>query len=269
MLRSFQTLRGFALAAADGEIGKVREFYFDDKSWTVRYFVIETGSWFFGKRVLIAPGALGEVDPQGHTIGVRLTQEQVRQAPPWDSEKPVARQHEAALHQHYGWDPYWIFPGAYPGVGMTLPTSVLQPDTFADENAAAAESSEPADERPTGDPHLRSSAEVTGYTIHAEDREEAGRVHDFVLDDEAWRVRYLIADAGKWLVGKSVLFAPEWVEEISFPQKEIFVNLTRSAIKDAPAFDPQASVSRAFEQKLHEHYQRKGYWDAVESSRSS
>ncbi len=29
------------MGATDGEIGKVKEFYFDDQSWTVRYLIVE------------------------------------------------------------------------------------------------------------------------------------------------------------------------------------------------------------------------------------
>jgi hypothetical protein len=45
MLRLAKDLNSFTLGARDGEIGKVKEFYFDDRSWTVRYLVAETGNW--------------------------------------------------------------------------------------------------------------------------------------------------------------------------------------------------------------------------------
>jgi hypothetical protein len=48
----------------DGEIGRVKEFYFDDLHWTVRYLVAETGNWLTGRQVLISPYALGAVDSE-------------------------------------------------------------------------------------------------------------------------------------------------------------------------------------------------------------
>ena len=104
MLQPFDKLRGCKLAASDGEIGEVSEFYFDDRQWTVRYLVVTTGSWLKGRHVLIAPGAFGEFDAQSGTLAVNLTQEQVRNSPPLDSDKPVSRQHESELHRHYGWE---------------------------------------------------------------------------------------------------------------------------------------------------------------------
>ena len=49
MLRKAKDLSGYTLGARDGEIGKVREFYFDDQSWTVRYLVADTGGWLSGR----------------------------------------------------------------------------------------------------------------------------------------------------------------------------------------------------------------------------
>ncbi len=43
MLHSVNALRGFHVRAADGDIGEVREAYFDDERWVVRYLVVSTG----------------------------------------------------------------------------------------------------------------------------------------------------------------------------------------------------------------------------------
>jgi len=269
MMRSFHTLMGCTLAASDGEIGKVREMYFDDEHWTVRYLVVTAGSWFTGRDVLIAPRSLGAVDAQGGAIAVHLTKEQVRDAPPIESDQPVSRQYEERYFQHYGWDPYWAMPG---GMGMLMPTAVLNPAAFADEGSVrpregeVSENPQPdAPSEPAGDRHLRSSHEVRGYGIHAQDG-ELGHVSDFILDDADWRIRYLVIATRDWLPGRHVLVAPEWIETISFSGSEVFVNLPRSTIKSAPEFDPAAPVSRAYEQRLHDHYERKAYWEAARAA---
>ena len=53
MLRSIKQLYGDKLGASDGEIGRVKDFYFDNQSWAVRYPVADTGSWLAGRQVLI------------------------------------------------------------------------------------------------------------------------------------------------------------------------------------------------------------------------
>src|SRR5262245_4340906 len=62
MLRPFTDIRNFSLAAKDGEIGKVKELYFDDQNWTVRYVVVDTGGWLSGRKVLLAPLSFGAID---------------------------------------------------------------------------------------------------------------------------------------------------------------------------------------------------------------
>jgi sporulation protein YlmC with PRC-barrel domain len=57
MLRSLKELFGYDIQADDGEIGKVHDFYFDEEEWTTRYLVVDTGPWFLGEKVLIAPSA--------------------------------------------------------------------------------------------------------------------------------------------------------------------------------------------------------------------
>ena len=59
MLYQAKTLKGYKLNSLDGEIGKIKEFYFDDHYWTIRYLVADTGNWLTDRQVLISPHALG------------------------------------------------------------------------------------------------------------------------------------------------------------------------------------------------------------------
>ena len=265
MLTPFQTLRGCTLAASDGEIGSVREFYFTDDEWKVRYLVVDTGSWLSGRRVLVVPEVLREVDPQSNVIVVDLTKEQVRRSPALETDKPVSRQHEEHVHQHYAWNPYWTMPAAgaavwpAPQTGSVLPAVVPERQPTPDGHGASAAESDDA----TGDPHLRSSDEIANrYALHTQDG-EAGRLYDFIVDTGDWCVRYLVARMGAWFFGKNVLLAPDWVERISFGRSAVFINLPSSTIEDAPAYNSSAAITRTYEERLHDHYGRKRYWDAV------
>ncbi len=59
MLSKAKTLTGYKLDSLDGEIGRVKDFYFDDRHWTIRYLVADTGNWLSDRQVLISPHALG------------------------------------------------------------------------------------------------------------------------------------------------------------------------------------------------------------------
>ena len=82
MLNESKTLKGYKLNGLDGEIGKIKEFYFDDHYWTIRYLVADTGNWLTDRQVLISPHALGTIDKSARNIAINLTKKQIEDSPP-------------------------------------------------------------------------------------------------------------------------------------------------------------------------------------------
>jgi hypothetical protein len=107
MLNSVEQLKGYTVRATDGDVGSVREFYFDDDNWTVRYLVVDTGSWLLGRKVLISPLALGTVDWNSQVLRVNMNKQRVENSPDIETDKPVSRQYEMSFYDYYG--------SAYPG----------------------------------------------------------------------------------------------------------------------------------------------------------
>jgi sporulation protein YlmC with PRC-barrel domain len=246
MLRSLKEVEGYTILATDGEVGSVEDFYFDDQYWTVRYLVVDTGGWLSGRRVLLTPLAVERPDWGTGTLPVALTKDQVENSPDIDLDKPVSRQREVGLHDHYGWAYYWADLST-PATAVTTPP----PPAMAEERAET--------EREKGDPHLRSVDEVTGYDIQARDG-EIGHVEDFIADDETWIMRYLVVDTRDWLPGKKVLVAPAWVRMVNWADADVHVDLLRETIKNSPEYDPAAPVNRAYEERLYDYYGRPRYW---------
>jgi hypothetical protein len=89
MLRNIKNLRGYVIRAIDGTIGKVNDFYFDDEDWSIRYLVVDTGSWLSDRKVLISPLAVGHAGWMARRLPVALTRAQVEHSPDIDTRKPV------------------------------------------------------------------------------------------------------------------------------------------------------------------------------------
>ncbi|MGH9688891.1 MAG: PRC-barrel domain-containing protein [Candidatus Acidiferrales bacterium] len=106
-LRSSEEVTGYKVAVVDGEIGKVEDFLLDDANWKIRWAVINTDGWLMGKRVLISPRWIRQVDWANRTMDVNLSREQIKDSPKWDPDKPVNRKYELQLHKHYQLPPYW------------------------------------------------------------------------------------------------------------------------------------------------------------------
>lgn len=259
MLRSGNDLKGLAIRATDGEVGRVDEFLFDDERWAVRYLVVNTAGWLLKELVLLSPRSIQGVDWEGRQVEVGLRRQQVEDAPPIAADEPLSRQMEAELATYYGYQPYWYGPGlwgagGYPfGAGMGASTMAA--------TMAATERERAPDTTERGDPHLRSTREVKGYAIRARDG-AIGEVSDFLMDDERWAIRYLVVDTGGWWSGKKVLIAPLWATAVSWEDKVVEMDLTREQIKSGPEYSG-LRLSRDDEQLLHRHYQRPGYWENV------
>jgi PRC-barrel domain len=248
MLNKAQTLKGYKLHSLDGEIGKIKEFYFDDHHWTIRYLVADTGNWLTGTQVLISPYALAAVNKEEQYIAIDLTKKQIEDSPSLNTDKPVSRQFEEGYYEYYGWPMYWGGPfmwGAYP----SYPYIVRDREKWR----------EPTQGEKAWDPHLRSTQDVSGYHIQAADG-DIGHVEDFIIDDETWAIRYLIVDTQNWWAGKKVLVSPQWIELVSWSESTVFVNLTREAIKQSPEYTEESLLTRDYETGLHRHYDRQGYW---------
>jgi hypothetical protein len=113
MLRSLKSLVDFGIQAKDGEIGSVDEFYFDDRSWTIRYLVLKTRTWLSGRAVLISPKSLGTPNWDRKVIPANLTKAQIEKSPEIQFHQPISRQVEEKLISYYGWELYWSDPDVY------------------------------------------------------------------------------------------------------------------------------------------------------------
>ena len=264
MLRSMHDLEDYAIRATDGPIGHVKDFYFDDEAWVIRYLVVDTGSWLSSRKVLISPISIGHPNWTEKILPVSITKEQVKNSPEIDTEKPVSRQHEIQYLRHYGYPYYWAGAGLWAGepypnmmmpgyAGFESPPPVVQSE--AEEAEARAEEAQHADD----DPHLRSCKAIVNYHIQATDG-DIGHVQGLLVDEETWAIRYLIVNTSNWWLGHEVLVPPQWIQQVSWEDDTVSVNLTRQAVKDAPPYDSALPLDREREMGIYNHYGRAGYW---------
>jgi uncharacterized protein YrrD len=228
MLQSLKQSHGNKLGASDGDIGQVKDFYFDDQSWAVRYLVADTGSWLPGRQVLLSPHAIGSLHQDGKVLRVKLTRKKIEGSPAIESHKPVSRQHEEEYHRYYGWPAYWLGDGMWGMSGV----SVLETPA----KALPAESATTNGPHPQpADAHLRSTQAVSGYHVQATDG-IIGHVCDFMMDDKNWAIGQLLVKIGHRFTGNEVLVPVGQVDRISYDDSTVFVNLTKEAVEKSPAY---------------------------------
>jgi hypothetical protein len=225
VLHLARKIRGAAVQAVDGAIGTLEDFYFEEGRWTIRYLLVDTGSWLNGRRVLLSPMSVrGEWDVT--TIPVSLTRDQVQNSPQFDSQDSLSHETETTVLGYYGYPYYWGYDSVWgsfdnPAALLTAPADHVPTQTSGIDPESR---------------HLRSVNKSTGYHLHALDG-EIGHVDDFLIDGLSWRIRHLLVDTSNWIGGRSVLVSSEAVTRVDREQGKLQVSVTRDVIEHSPALE--------------------------------
>jgi uncharacterized protein YrrD len=214
------SLLGFSLSATDGEVGRIEEIYFDDRNWAIRYLVVKTVQWFSGRNVLISPHAFDRSRWVAETFPVNLTKKQILDSPDVDTDKPLSSKHTAALNEYYLWQPF-IDNGFYAPVHCDAPT--LSED---------AETNIPTDDSF----HLRSTRQTKGFRVHATDG-EIGYVSDFIVNDEDWKLGYLVVATKSIFRDQNMLISVRDIMETKWAKRDIYLDISVKAVEQSKTFD--------------------------------
>jgi hypothetical protein len=226
LLHSVKELSGYTIEARDGHIGSPYEFCFDDQTWYLRYAVVDTGDWLLGHKIMISLDQFDPPEPAERTLAVKHTLQEVQDSPSIETNKPVYLQRKSGVYDYLGWSSGMHMSGTW----------LISP--IAGQLLDEAEQGR-ARERGEYDPHLRSTREVFGYHIDATDG-ELGHIEDFIVDDQTWRIGYIVIDTHNWLPGKKVIVAPMWIVKVRWIEKKVYVALQRQTIENSPECNLEA-----------------------------
>ena len=104
-LRSFKLITGYHVESRDGDIGHIEDFLVDDADWSIRFLLIDTRNWWHGKRVLISPRSVLEIDWQGRMVSLNVDRQKVKDGPEYDPSVVLDKSFEQHFHHHYGLPP--------------------------------------------------------------------------------------------------------------------------------------------------------------------
>ncbi|MFO7913855.1 MAG: hypothetical protein R6V15_17005 [Desulfotignum sp.] len=250
MLRSANEIIGYKLHVEEEKFGTCEDLLFDDRWWTVRHIVANTGNWLVGKLVLVSPLMIATPDWNTRSLFLSVSKEAVENCPDLSEDEPVSREHEKKFFRHYGYPYYWAGAGLW---GPSTYPAAVEPVT----TGPATDPEEETEQTEAGEEnHLRSFKEVKGYFIKASDG-DIGHVQDFILDDETWALRYVVVDTRNWLPGgKKVMLSLNWAKSVNWEDSTFEMDLTTKAIENGPEFDPTMPVNLETETRLYDYYGR-------------
>jgi sporulation protein YlmC with PRC-barrel domain len=240
MKRSLKKLTGYTIRTKDSKDGKVKDFLFDEKQWVVRYLDADFGNVFSAQRILIPKVFLKSPQWEDKIFPTELGKDMIEKCPKPNEHLPVSRKYENELNKHYQINPYWASPyfGTTANIYPTRP--IHTPKKSIKEKYV--------------DTILRSFNEVEGYHIHAIDG-NLGHIEDVIIDDVDWQIIYLIIDTKNWLPwSKKVIIAVDWLDSISYVNREVKINMQTETIKNAPEAKSIELIDFEFEKSLYDYY---------------
>ncbi len=234
MLRILTSFYGYNIKARDGEIGTVHEFLFDDDHWKIKHLVVKIGDWLTSRKVSIPIEVIGRPELVTTSLDINLTKQEIGNSPAVDVEQP------GVFPDDYGW-----LGSMLPGGPAPLPLVPLSP--------AIEEGETSLPETETRDPNLHGTRDVVGCHVHSRN-EQIGVIEDFILDDEHWRIRYLVIGTKNRLSGRHILLSPTWISKADWDENKIYVDLRSESVKQSPEYDPTLPLDREYEIRLYDYY---------------
>jgi uncharacterized protein YrrD len=172
MMRTGKEFHGTPISAVDGELGSVHDFYFDDRTWKIRYLVVSVGNQPLPRHMFISPFALATFE--GKRLTLQLTQEEARkclgESTGRMSVEQMRNRTEQLLYEGYGW-------------GETR-SAVVFPEGCLN-SFECKESGR----------HFHSCRITSGYTVSTMDGN--GKMEDLLFDDRDWSVRFLLINTDR------------------------------------------------------------------------
>ena len=197
MFHSLATLLEFPLLTTDGEKRPIRSFLFDDRSWLVRYLIVDAGRWYAPRKVVIPTSEVDVADWNNRIVPARIALDRLFSSARAESVRPVSRQQQIAWNREFNWpdrDPYWCGPAA---AGREFRVNSKD------------------------DPHLRRTNDLATYEIWGKDS-CLGMLEGFFLSGGSWHIDYLLIRSGHWMFREKAVSTLQ-VVSISWAQHRVQV----------------------------------------------
>jgi hypothetical protein len=247
MFINFKQLTSKNIKASDGELGRVKDVYFDDRYWTTRFLVVDTHAWLpLSQKVLLSPIALFKFHVDDAEIKVSMTKEMVENCPKVEEQETVSREFEKKYFDYFGYGYYWTGESAWGD--YSYPSALSNRDMLSHAVIQKTEIEKTN--------HLRSANEVQNYDVEEIDGSK-GHVHDFIWDTYDWSLKYIVIDTRNWLPGgKKVLITPKQVDGISWESKTVKCKLSIQEIDVCREYEPNKLNDTEYRAKVTQDAKR-------------
>ncbi len=101
-VHSAREILGYELNDRDGHTSTIRDFIIDDDEWAVDYLVLETGIWLPGKKYLLDPHWVEQIDWARRAMRCQVPSDKIKNSPDYDPTAVITPREERIVQEHFG-----------------------------------------------------------------------------------------------------------------------------------------------------------------------
>ncbi|MFD1065779.1 PRC-barrel domain-containing protein [Oceanobacillus locisalsi] len=230
------TLTNLTIHATDGEIGKVKDLYFND-NWELRFIIVDTRKWLPGKKVLLPYHVQEEINLEEGYIKVDRDKETIRDSPkaPIDDNDYIFAYQEAVM-DYFGWNSY------KDNAIIDSDHGPVQTGNGDTENHHAPP--EPDLDAPaSSNDNLRSMEELMAFKVHAKDGKIG--IMDNVILTKQGNIQYLVVNSNESYVENNLyLYRTEQVTSVDWFEKDLYIDDSVEGLEQVTSLKSNEEVFR-------------------------
>ncbi|ASN06627.1 hypothetical protein [Virgibacillus necropolis] len=230
MLYLTSALKSYNIHATDGEMGKVKDIYFDDHSWAIRYAQVDTHKWLPARNVYLSPTSFTGIDKDKELLEVSHTKDMVKNSPTIPADTELSTANEESLTEYYGWNRYWRGENLWGAVDRPF-----VPEVPAQRDDSIAKRNEMEMNENTKYVLLNES-DTIGIKLHGHDG-NMGEITDLIFDDHNWKIDYLVVKYLKVPEERYYLVKPLHITSLEWSEKDLYVDLKADHLEAQISFE--------------------------------
>ena len=265
-----QQFNHFKVLCSDGELGHIKDFYFDEDWFFLRYLIVDTSLFLMRHLVLVSPISFDYIDPDKEEIHLNLSKQELENSPPFGQQETVSMLYERAYHQHFAW-PYYgkyhLSPWSIGPYGVPWPYYESGNNSEGSDIFKESESLK-EDAKKT---RLRSARELRGYSLYSTELSNSsnmnsnsnkvslsgkkfGHIQGFIIDTIKYSVEYFVVDTINYWPSKLVTLMPELIKDISWFKKEVSFRLPKDIIVNSPSYH-RNNISKQYFETVNKYFE--------------
>ncbi|MFC4024567.1 PRC-barrel domain-containing protein [Oceanobacillus longus] len=231
-------MKNFSIHATDGEMGKIKDLYFNDQNWNIRYAIVDTRKWLPGRKVLLPPNTFVSVNNNDEYVDVEYDKDTIRNSPPVPENEDLSSEQENNLVDYYGWNSFR--DNALLGTERT-PLGTFEQSSRHKEKVPE----EPhlrREQHQSNEKNLRSEDETIGFKVHAKDG-KIGKIVDMIYDSEQWEIKYIVVNSNENLLDEELfIYRVEQINTVDWFEKDLYINDSVKGISNSEPFTNKKDI---------------------------